>query len=73
MKQTMLLRQINADSTISSCYDIDDIARRYTENKQGFIENLVEFANQPHNLFLRNELRADIRFQNIWSQLHNDT
>ena len=73
MEQAMLLRQINTDSSTSSCYDINDIARRFLEMKPGFVENFIDFANKPHNLFLRNELRGDIRFENIWNKLRNDS
>ena len=63
LPKTLLLRMINSDINTTSCYDIDDIARRLEKNDCEFENNLIEFANRPNNIFLRNELRSDRRFE----------
>ena len=73
MKKTMLLRQINSDVGKSSCYDIDDIARRFGNMEPGFARKLIDFANEPSRVFLRKELRDDERFKYYWEDLRNDS
>ena len=68
----LLLRSINNDILKSSCHDIDDIARRLGNNEPLFARNIIQYANYPRNVFLRNELLGDVRFKYYWMDLRND-
>ena len=72
LKKPLLLRQHHISNNGKSHYCLDSIYHRIqgdSEKTQKFIRDLIEFANRDTQTLLKNELKADERFQILWPSL----